>query len=213
MGRLSLQLVALCSIALCVAIGARSAPARACSLDGLASISVDGAIASLTGGAPNSRERAVWAPFTLIAVAPGDSLRFAEDLALVRRSVPDALLHVPFRWDFGDRTVTSGWAVSHRYTSLGWRRVAVHYYWPARRRWVLFDSARIQVVARGDLWRANLGYNIGRIALVAMRLALWATIAALLGLAIWIRWMPARWKATASRALGEVRRGGGSNRR
>ncbi|MDB5074467.1 MAG: hypothetical protein JWO42_646, partial [Chloroflexi bacterium] len=54
--------------------------ARACSLDGIASLSANGNTASLNGDSPNATTLAYWAPFTLIAAAPGDTLHLSENL-------------------------------------------------------------------------------------------------------------------------------------
>jgi hypothetical protein len=138
-----------------------SPAALACSLDGIASISVNGILATRTTDTPTPRTLAHWAPFTFgLAYAPGDVVRFAEDLDKLRRSLPPAALAIPFRWDFGDGHRTRGLQVVHRFTRTGWYRVTVRSYWPSRRSWVLFDSARLHIVPADALWQANLGYRV-----------------------------------------------------
>jgi PKD domain len=147
-------------MALAPAVSMPSA-ALACSLDGLASISVNGILAVRTTDTPTPRTLARWAPFAFgLAYAPGDVARFAEDLGKLRRSLPPAALAIPFRWDFGDGHSTRGLQTVHRYTRTGWYRVTVRSYWPSRRGWVLFDSAQLHIVPTAALWQANLGYRV-----------------------------------------------------
>jgi PKD domain len=135
--------------------------ALACSLDGIASISVNGILATRTTDTPTPRTLAHWAPFTFgLAYAPGDVVRLGEDLGKLRRSLPPAALAIPFRWDFGDGHSARGLQTVHRYTQTGWYRVTVRSYWPSRRSWVLFDSAQLHIVPAGMLWQANLGYRV-----------------------------------------------------
>jgi hypothetical protein len=147
-------------MALVPAISMPSA-ALACSLDGIASISVNGILAVRTTATPTLQTLARWAPFTFgLAYAPGDVVRFAEDLGKLRRSLPPAALAIPFRWDLGDSHRMRGLQVVHRYTRTGWYRVTVRSYWPSRRGWVLFDSAQLHIMPGGALWQANLGYRV-----------------------------------------------------
>ncbi|HWE63987.1 MAG TPA: PKD domain-containing protein [Chloroflexota bacterium] len=164
---------------------ALAAPARACSLDGVPSISVNGHLAGITGGTATQATLAYWAPFTLPAAAPGDTLRLREDLSNVRRSLPAQALAAPFRWRFGDGTGAQGDAVVHRYTRRGWYQITVSYLQPALHRWIVFDRAQLQIVAAGDLWRTNLRYYLAQDAQVVLRGILWAIAAALLA---WCGW-------------------------
>jgi hypothetical protein len=161
------------------------APVRACSLDGVPSLSVNGHLASLTEGAVSPASAAYWARFTLLAAAPGNTLHLQEDLANVRRSLSAAALATPFRWAFGDGASAQGYEVAHRYPRRGWYRITVSYLWPGMRRWIVFDSAQLQIVAPGDLWRANLRYYLAQDSQVGLRFALWGLAAALL---VWLGW-------------------------
>jgi hypothetical protein len=173
--------------------------ARACSLDGVASISVNGNLASITSGTPNKSNLAYWAPFTLIAVAPRDTLTFAENLSNVVRSLPASAMQRPFRWNFGNgATVYGRTAVQYHYATLGWHKITVSYFWLARKQWIAFDSAQIQVVPPGSLWRANLRYTLEHAFETAVRVIVWGLAAALVGLAIW-RWRPRSRKPVAPR--------------
>jgi PKD domain len=135
--------------------------ALACALDGIASISVNGILATRTTDTPTPQTLAHWAPFTLgLAYAPGDVMHFGEDRGKLRRSLPPAALVKPFRWEFGDGHRARGLQTVHRYTQTGWYRVTVRSYWPSRRSWVLFDSVQLHIVPAGMLWQANLGYRM-----------------------------------------------------
>ncbi len=135
--------------------------AAACSLDGIASISVNGLLAIRTTDAPTPATLTRWAPFTIgLAFAPGDILRWGEDHDKIRRSLPASALRTPFHWSFGDGRAATGLQVAHRYNRTGWYRVAVWSYWPSRHNWVLFDSARVQILPAQALGQANLGYRI-----------------------------------------------------
>jgi hypothetical protein len=179
---------------------------RACTLDGIASLSVDGVTASLTSGRPTQATLASWAPFTLLTQGSGDPLHLAEDLGKVRQSLPAAALRLPFRWTFGDGAVAYGYAVTHRYARPGRYTITVSYEWPAQGRWVVFDTAEQPIVAAGDVWRANLGYYLDKAALFALRAAVWGVALVVLGAAVWGRVRRQRGGAEED-ALGDSFRG------
>jgi hypothetical protein len=158
--------------------------ARACSLDGIASLSVNGTTASLNGDSATTATLTYWAPFNLLAAAPGDTLHLAENLSNVRKSIPAESARLPFKWTFGDRASAVGQTVTHSYAHTGWYRIAVRYYWPAHRQWVEFDSAEQHIVPRGDLLRANIGYYAGNVILTIVRMAIWAVLLAVLALLV-----------------------------
>ncbi len=173
--------------------------ARACSLDGVASISVNGNLASLTNGAPTASNLAHWAPFSLIAVAPGAPLTFAETLSNVGRSLPASAMQHPFRWTFDTGAILYGQtAVHYRYARLGWHRINVSYFWVAHRQWIAFDSAQIEVVPAGSLWQANLRYNLDHAFQSGVRVIIWGLAAVLVALAVW-RWRPRAHRAVVRR--------------
>jgi PKD domain-containing protein len=126
--------------------------ALACSLDGIASLSVDGRQASPNGGATGMGP-AVWASFTLDAAKPGAVLHFAEDLARLRRTLPARAFDAPLRWTFGDGATANGRAVAHRYARAGQYTITVSYYWQLRHRWIGFDRAAEAILPSGALWR------------------------------------------------------------
>ena len=117
--------------------------ANACSIDGIASIAANGNMASLTGGTPTAATIRYWAPFTLIAAAPGDTLHMSEDIAKLLNTLPRQALTTPFRWDFGDGAAARGNAAAHRYAQEGWYQISVSYYLPAccsRRTWAIISA-------------------------------------------------------------------------
>jgi hypothetical protein len=162
-------------------------PAEACSLDGVPSLSANGHLAGLTKDPPTQATLAHWARFTLPAAAPGDALRLTEDLSNLRRSLPVAALARPFRWSFGDGTSAQGYAVVHRYARQGWYRIMVSALLPGLHNPIVFDSARLQIVAANDLWRANLRYYLAQDAQAVLRFALWSGGLLLVGWFLWKR--------------------------
>ena len=165
---------------LAVALALHASPVRACSIDGMPSLSANGALADLAAVRPFGQDLAVWAPFVLQAATPGALLRLREDLGNLKRSLPARALTAPFRWDFGDGAETAGFATTHRYARAGSYRIVVSYREPRSARWIVFDSARIGIVPPGNLFRANLPSTIHRYTQDALRIAVWAGACALL---------------------------------
>lgn len=178
--------------------------ARACSLDGIASLSMNGTTASLTAGTPNAGNARFWAPFTLLAAGRGTAVLLKEDAGKVQRSLTPEMTRVAFRWSFDDGTSARGWSVSHRFLQLGWHRFTVDYYWSPSRRWIEFDSAQIQIVPPGDVLRANFAYHLenvlGTILLTSLRVLVWGGAAVILGAAMLTRVQRAK-RARASKPL------------
>ena len=159
---------------------------RACSIDGIVSIAANGNMASLTGGSPTAATVRYWAPFTLIAAAPGDTLRVSEDIAKLLNTLPRQAFTTPFRWDFGDGAMERGNDAAHRYAHEGWYRISVSYYSLARSRWIEFDRAEQHIIPAGGLLQENLGYYIGKSFMVATRVLAWASVAGLLAGGLWL---------------------------
>lgn len=178
-------LIPLCAVLGCLFIAAQAV--RACSIDGIASLSANGKLASISAAAPTQAALAYWAPFTLLATAPGDLIHVQEDIGKLHNSLPHTAFATPFRWSFGDGTVVSGLQASHRYARTGWYKIDVRYYEPGRQSWVLFDSAQQHVVAQGELLQANLGYYIGQYFTIVVRIVMWAAAAGAVMLALWVR--------------------------
>ncbi|HWE60495.1 MAG TPA: hypothetical protein VHB98_02175 [Chloroflexota bacterium] len=161
--------------------------AQACSLDGIASISMNGNLASLTAGAPTAANRAHWASFTLLAAAPNTNLRLSEDLNKVHQALADPALKTPFRWSFDDGVTTRGFSVVHRFAQIGWHRVTVSYYWPDQKRWIEFDSAQVQIVPASELLKTNFLYYAGKVLLFAMRAIVWIAAGIIILAAVAVR--------------------------
>jgi hypothetical protein len=172
--------------------------AQACSIDGIASLSENGNVANRSGAPSSGTDLRGWAPFTLLAAAPGDVVHLAENTGQLIGTLPAWAFAQPFQWRFDDGAAAAGTSVAHRFSTLGWHSFSVNYYWPERKRWVQFDSARLQIVAAGDLWKANLGYNAGKVFQIILRLLIWATLAGLVVLGVW-RWRTTRGLAFPSR--------------
>lgn len=178
-------LVSLCTLLGCLLLTSQAA--QACSIDGIASLSANGKLATISAAAPTQAALTYWAPFTLLAAAPGDVVHLQEDLGKLHSSLPRTAFNTPFRWSFGDGTVVNGVQASHRYAHTGWYKIDVKYYEPSRHTWVLFDSAQQHIIAQGDLFWANIGYYVGQYFTIVMRVVMWAAAAGAIALAVWVR--------------------------
>jgi membrane protein DedA with SNARE-associated domain len=176
--------------ALALLLGLCAAPsiADACALDGLASLSADGemAVPALDASAATARVTGAACTFRQ-AYAAGEPLRLTEDRATLRRSLPAAILAHPFRWTFGDGGVAQGATGLHRYMRPGRYVVTVQGYWPAHRRWAVFDTARVQIVTRAALFRANALSWLDRGLSLLLTGLIYAAVAALVLAALWAR--------------------------
>jgi hypothetical protein len=161
-------------------------PAFACNLDGVASLSENGHVVSLTATTPTKATLSSWALFTLVAAAPKTPLVFQEDLNELGNSLPASALKQPFRWQFGDGSVTVGRVVTHRYAHTGWYKINVSYALRPNH-WISFDSARIHIVAPGALLTTNFTYYLHEDAQTAIRFAFWLALAGGVGLFVWKR--------------------------
>jgi hypothetical protein len=196
---------ALTGVLLALAVLAQAGPARACTLDGIASISMNGTTATLTTGTPAPAQASYWAPFTLLAAALGDRVRLAEDLGKVQRSLTAEQLRTPFRWLFDDGALSQGYAVTHRFRRLGWHRVTVEYYYPSRSQWLAFDSAQIDIVPASALLWTNLPYYVTSIASAVIvdvgRALVWGCLALVIVAMLLERRQRGRKRAVVRRAL------------
>ena len=160
------------------------ADTRACSIDGVASLSANGNTASLNGASANASTVSYWAPFTLIAAAPGDTLHLSENISNVSRSIPKESVKLPFKWSFGDGATALGQTATHSYAHTGWYKITVQYYWPAHRQWVQFDSAEQHIVPASSLFWTNFGYYAGKVFLGALRVVIWAVLLGIIALLV-----------------------------
>ena len=73
-------------------------------------------------------------------------IRFTEERGQLRRALPPDSLRHTLRWDFGDGTHATGWAVTHRYTHAGLYRITVNaYYSTLHHQYFPFDNIRISI--------------------------------------------------------------------
>lgn len=123
-----------------------AAPTQACSLDGVPSISAGGALAHRNTVQPTAATLARWAEFVFPAgYRRGHAVRFAENVAELHRSLPPEAFRQAWRWDFGDGSGGSGYAVSHTYRRAGEYKVTVYAKFGANRAWYVFDAALIRI--------------------------------------------------------------------
>src|SRR5579885_530248 len=95
-------LAAVILAALAILAGSQAPAAWACSIDGVASLSGDGELATPSGAPQAGSDLRRWAPFTLLAVAPDDPVRLAEDSGTLRGVLPAWAFAKPFLWRFDD---------------------------------------------------------------------------------------------------------------
>jgi len=133
--------------------------ARACTLDNVASVSANGERATLSTNQPSPGKP--WAPFRFAQVyATGAPVTLGEARSDLLRSLPAAMLTVPFRWQLGDGHTVRGMSVTHRWTQTGSYLIQVYAYAASRAKWLLFDSVMVQVAPASQLWQDNLGYHL-----------------------------------------------------
>lgn len=123
-------------------------PAYACSLDNRPSMSADGVLAHLTAAGPTAADLATWAPFTVSRVfRAGQPVRFSENQADVRLTLPPSALTHPWHWSFGDGAAYVGYSPRHSYRHAGTYKVSVRAYFTATNysQWLEFDAVTIRV--------------------------------------------------------------------
>lgn len=131
-----------------VALGIQVGSAAGCTIDGKATAYANGLRANVTRGVFSSVAVRTWAPFSFVGrFNVRGPIRFSEDNAELKRVLPAAATaaHRPWRWDFGDGTLATGWSASHRYAHPGAYRISVDAYYPSWRRYFSFDLVRLIV--------------------------------------------------------------------
>jgi hypothetical protein len=119
---------------------------RACSLDNVPSISINGKLARLNTARPVRGHLAHWAPFVFsTAFKAGASVKLTENLTDLHRSLLPEDFGKPWRWDFGDGTSGSGLMIQHVYKKPGTYRVIVSAYDSTNKFWFQFDMALIPI--------------------------------------------------------------------
>lgn len=125
-----------------------AAVAHACGVDGIPSLSADGVLAHRNGAPGATETLAQWAPFVFpVAYRSGRSIRFGENMAEVRRSLPPQAFVRPWRWSFGDGTSGTGVIGLHSYRRAGLFKLIVSAYYNEYHSWYAFDSALIRITA------------------------------------------------------------------
>ena len=120
---------------------------NACDLDGKPTAFADGNRAVLSHVRFTLKAARTWALFSF----PGryharTPIRFTEERGQLRRALPPDSLRHTLRWDFGDGTHATGWAVTHRYTHAGLYRITVNaYYSTLHHQYFPFDNIRISI--------------------------------------------------------------------
>jgi hypothetical protein len=134
------------AIALLLAIAGSAGVARACGLDGVPSLHINGVVAQRMTSKPSRADLAHWAPFIFPGpYRPGAVLRISENVSELKRSLPaDAFSH-PWRWTFGDGTTGTGFTMRHSYRRPGEYRITVTAYYTSYKAWFLFDNALIRI--------------------------------------------------------------------
>jgi hypothetical protein len=144
MRRLS-RALALVLLPAVMAVGAW--PALACALNGVPSLSVNGALVVKNPAIPtNSAQLAEYTLFIVPRpVAVRSIVTFSENLRELAQSLNPWDMRRPWRWQFGDGTAAYGWTVKHAYGRAGSVRVSVDCYDPGTKQWYEFDQVRIRV--------------------------------------------------------------------
>src|SRR5579875_3140271 len=117
---------------------------RACSVDGVPSLSVNGQLVAVNSAEAGASSTDSWTPF----VARGrymtaHPLLLKEDRARVAAALPPVAFKFPWRWHFGDGTTARGMAVHHTYHHPGAYVVSVEAYFVVgkQKQWFTFDKA------------------------------------------------------------------------
>ena len=144
----SLHGVALVTLIVC-ALGWGTASARACTIDGLPTISANGRMAVKNPHMPQNASLLTWSPFIVAQhFHRHQVVRLAENRALLKAVLAPEGLRGRWRWSFGDGTTQSGsGAVAHRYARTGNYRVVVAAYFAAYKAWVPFDTVLLTVAS------------------------------------------------------------------
>jgi hypothetical protein len=135
------------TFAVCLAVFRGALQARACTLDQRPSALADGRLAVANQQTvTNSALLAVWAPFVFPQhFSTRRTVTLWENRAEVARSLTDAAMRTPWRWQFGDGAVSYGWTVHHRWARAAEWRIDVAAYDPGTKRWYSFDQVDVQV--------------------------------------------------------------------
>jgi hypothetical protein len=128
-------------------LAAGAAPAYACSLDGVPSLSVNGKLPILNPlPALNSAQLQNYAPFIFThTFAVHATITFSENRTEVAKTVNARDMVRPWRWRFGDGAIGYGWTVKHAYSHARQVRLSVDAYDPGTKQWYEFDRVQLRV--------------------------------------------------------------------
>jgi hypothetical protein len=122
--------------------------ARACSLDGVPSLAVNGRLVAVNTARASSASVDAWTPFMARGAYPANHpLLLKEDRAKVAQALPALAFKFPWRWHFGDGATARGAAVRHAYRRPGTYVITVDAYLVAgkQRLWFTFDRATVHI--------------------------------------------------------------------
>jgi hypothetical protein len=121
---------------------------RACGLDGVPSLAVNGRLVAVNTTPASSASVEGWTPFVARGAYPANHpLLLKEDRARVAQALPVLAFKFPWRWHFGDGASARGAAVCHAYRRPGTYIITVEAYLVAgtHRLWFTFDKATIHI--------------------------------------------------------------------
>jgi hypothetical protein len=122
--------------------------ARACSVDGVPSLAVNGRLVAVNTAQTSSASVDTWTPFVAQGAYPANQpLLLQEDRARVAQALPALAFTFPWRWHCGDGANARGAAVRHAYRRPGTYIITVEAHLVAgpHRLWFTFDKATIHI--------------------------------------------------------------------
>ena len=122
--------------------------ARACSVDGVPSLAVNGRLVAVNTARASSAAVDTWTPFVVRGAYPANHpLLLKEDQTRVAQALPALAFKFPWRWHFGDGASARGAAVRHAYRRPGTYIITVDAYLVAgtHKLWFTFDKASIEI--------------------------------------------------------------------
>jgi len=122
--------------------------ARACGMDGIPSLSVNGRVVAVNAALTSDAQFDQWTPFVARGVyRVGQPVLLAENKANVEQSLPPEAFKYPWKWTFGDGATARGMDARHVYRRPGAYILSVEAYLVAgaQRQWYAFDKVTIRV--------------------------------------------------------------------
>jgi len=122
--------------------------ARACGMDGIPSLSVDGRVVAVNSALTSNARFDTWTPFVTRGAYPvGRPVVLTENKANVAQSLPPEAFKYPWKWTFGDGATARGLSARHVYRRPGAYILSVEAYLiaGAQRQWYTFDKVTIHV--------------------------------------------------------------------